>query len=75
MPPLGHVPAVYPWASINISLGLSFSPSYEVKSGHSLSGLWGGILLSELDLHEEMKLTETKNMVPVIILNWSGAVP
>lgn len=75
MPPLGHVPAVHSWAGINISLSLSFL-LYEVKSSHSLSGLWSGILLTELDLHEEMKLTETKEPGSrPVILNWSGAVP
>ena len=72
MPPLGHVPAVYPWACPNISLSLSFL-LYEEKSSHSLTGLWGGILLTELDLHEEMKLTETKESGSrPVILNWRG---
>lgn len=62
LPPLGRVPAVHPWASPNSSLSLSFLLC-EVKRSHSLTGLWGGILLTELDLHEEMKLTETKNLV------------
>lgn len=75
MPPLGYVPAVYPWACPNISLSLSFL-LYEVKSSHSLTGLWGGILLTELDLHEEMKLTETKEPGSrPVILNWRGVYP
>ena len=72
MPPLGRVPAVHPWASPSGILSLSFLLC-EVKSSHSLTGLWGGILLTELDLHEEMKLTETKEPGSrPVVLNWRG---
>lgn len=43
---LRHVSAVHPWAGPSTSLSL-FSHLCNMSSSHSLSGLWGEILLTE----------------------------